>query len=92
MRRRSYRIHQNFNLEEVIVFSPTGCRSSEKNAKEKNEDGSPAFSAFSLDDIILPVLIGILIYERYDLKKSGASKEELTDYDHMIASLIYIYI
>ena len=44
------------------------------------------------DDLILIVIICLLLYERNVLKKKGASKNEISDYDYMIAALIYIFI
>lgn len=43
------------------------------------------------DDFIIIGLIGILLIERFNLKKSGADKNILNEYDLMIAALIYIY-
>ena len=43
------------------------------------------------DDFIIIALIVILIMERLNLKKDGADKNVLGDYDLMIAALIYIY-
>ena len=44
------------------------------------------------DDFILMALIAILIYERFQLKKDGAGKDALSDYDFMILSLLYILL
>lgn len=43
------------------------------------------------DDFLLIGIIAILLIERFNLKKSGADKNILNEYDLMIAALIYIY-
>lgn len=42
------------------------------------------------DDFILIALIVILVIERFNLKKSGADKNKLSDYDMMIVALVYL--
>lgn len=43
------------------------------------------------DDFLIIGIIAILLIERFNLKKSGADKNILNEYDLMIAALIYIY-
>lgn len=113
------RTNQKCAAENVIVFSPTTCPSSEK---KRNDSGDKIFPSkqkkqhsdgggilnFNLkkltnldldhfldqllsDDLILIALIAVLIIERYNLKKSGADKNKLSDYDLTIMALLYIF-
>lgn len=91
--------------EEVFVFPPTTYASSEKKENDKNKYNKHEKKDFSLSDLnigdfldkvlnedfLIPALIIILIFERMNLKKSGADKNLLSDYDLMIGMLIYIY-
>lgn len=117
---------ENYSAENVIVFSPTTNRSSEKkenahtdhtykekikhsekktkhvqsnkdpnNTSKLNDSINKLFNTLDnilTDDLILIALIAILIFERNKLKKTGADKNEISDYDYMIAALIYIFI
>ena len=78
----------NYEIPSQFIFSPTTCASSEKN---KNEEKSNFIDKILSDDFIIIALIVILIMERLNLKKDGADKNVLGDYDLMIAALIYIY-
>ena len=109
--------------ENVIVFSPTACPSSEKKqcapealcgsksdapAAKKDAAGSGFFSlpfkkladldmdrfldSLLSEDFILIALIALLIMERIQLKKNGADKSKLNDYDLMILALLYIFL
>ena len=78
----------NYEIPSQFIFSPTTCASSEKN---KNEEKSNFIDKILSDDFIIIALIVILIMERLNLKKDGADKSVLGDYDLMIAALIYIY-
>lgn len=44
------------------------------------------------EDFILIALIALLIMERIQLKKNGADKSKLNDYDLMILALLYIFL
>ena len=44
------------------------------------------------EDFILIALIALLIMERFQLKKNGADKSKLNDYDLMILALLYIFL
>lgn len=128
--RRNINIRQesreNYSAENVIVFSPTTDRSSEKkenaqtdhthkkeikhseenikniqsnkapnNKSKLNDSINKLFNTLDnilTDDLILIALIAILIFERNKLKKSGSDKNEISEYDYMIAALIYIFI
>ena len=107
---------QKGSAENVIVFSPTTNRSSEKNRNDsekkqeapkekKKESGLFHFDLKKLtdinldrifdsisDDIILLALIAVLLFERFQMKKNGADKSELSDYDLMIMALAYIFL
>ncbi|MFR1519145.1 MAG: hypothetical protein ACLSUL_10110 [[Ruminococcus] torques] len=116
------RTGQNCAAENVIVFSPTTCPSSEKKEKDaapsnsqnpqppKKQSASSGggFLNFNLkkltnldldhlldsllsDDLILIALIAVLVIERHNLKKNGADKNKLSDYDLTIMALLYIY-
>ena len=108
---------QKSSAENVIVFSPTTNRSSEKNRNDctekkqeppkekKKESGLFHFDLKKLtdinldqffdslsDDFILLALIALLLFERFQMKKNGADKSELSDYDLMIMALAYIFL
>ncbi len=114
-----HRIGQKCAAENVIVFSPTACPSSEKKGSDpapphselpppkKQNPGGGLFN-FNLkklgnldldhlldnilsDDLILIALIAILVIERFNLKKNGADKNMLSDYDLLIMALLYIF-
>ena len=113
------RTNQKCTAENVIVFSPTTCPSSEKKGNDsgdkisgatqkKQHSGGGGILNFNLkkltnldldhlldhllsDDLILIALISVLIIERYNLKKSGADKNKLSDYDLTIMALLYIF-
>ena len=77
-----------YEIPEKIIFSPTTCASSEENKKAENNG---LLDKILNDDFLLIGLIAILLIERFNLKKSGADKNTLNEYDLMIAALIYIY-
>lgn len=92
------RTNQKCTAENVIVFSPTTCPSSEKSGilnfnlkKLTNLDLDHLLDHLLSDDLILIALIAVLIIERYNLKKSGADKNKLSDYDLTIMALLYIF-
>ena len=89
--------------ENVIVFSPTACPSSEKKqcapeelCGQKSEladlDVDRFLDSLLSEDFILIALIALLIMERFQLKKNGADKSKLNDYDLMILALLYIFL
>lgn len=92
-----------YEIPNKIVIPPTTCTSSEKNKKAKNEhkiSESDINNKFNIknvidtifkEEFIIIALIIILIYERMNLKNNNCDKETLSDYDFMIAALIYIY-
>ncbi|MBE7057479.1 MAG: hypothetical protein E7387_00040 [Ruminococcaceae bacterium] len=87
-----------YEIPEKIIFSPTTCASSEENKKAENNNTSNSNNFFNglldkilNDDFLIIGLIVILLIERFNLKKSGADKNTLNEYDLMIAALIYIY-
>ena len=78
----------NYEIPSQFIFSPTTCESSEENKKDEKLN---LIDKILSDDFIIIALIVILIIERLNLKKDGADKNVLADYDLMIAALIYIY-
>lgn len=61
------------------------------NKSENNNFFNGLLDKILNDDFIIIGIIAILIIERFNLKKSGADKNILNEYDLMIAALIYIY-
>ena len=92
-----------YEIPNKIVIPPTTCTSSKKNKKAENEhkiSESAINNKFNIknvidtifkEEFIIIALIIILIYERMNLKNNNCDKETLSDYDFMIAALIYIY-
>ena len=92
-----------YEIPDKIVIPPTTCTSSEKNRNAENEyktSESDTVNKFNIkniidtlftEDFIIIALIILLIYERINLKKNNCDKETLSEYDFMIAALIYIY-
>lgn len=72
---------KKYEIPEQFVFLPTTEHSSKENKKAE----------LLTDDIIIIGIILILIIERINLKKEDPNNKNLSDYDLMIAALIYIY-
>lgn len=103
LRRISDKNDEIYEIPDKIVIPPTTCTSSEKNRNAENEyktSESDTVNKFNIkniidtiftEDFIIIALIILLIYERINLKKNNCDKETLSEYDFMIAALIYIY-